>query len=152
MADIERRPAVLAVQVVRVDRKVQASLPVRIVLGVAQTVIAKETDRPAKPIVEADEDLILVEVATGFILVNVANVAKRTNSQGISSRDTPRQRRVDVSVANHMLNLKYKDPGKHCEPVRQLTLDLQASSVDSGRSQIGRDAISNLTRSSRTSQ
>ena len=84
MADIERRPAVLAVQVVRVDRKVQASLPVRIVLGVAQTVIAKETDRPAKPIVEADEDLILVEVATGFILVNVANVAKRTNSQGLA--------------------------------------------------------------------
>src|SRR3989442_947079 len=117
MADIKRRAAVLAMQVIRVDRKVQASLPVRVVLGVTQTVIAKKTDRPAKPIVEADEDLILVEVATGFILVNVASVAKRTNPQGIGSRDAPRQRRVDVSVANHMLNLKYKDSSKHGEPV-----------------------------------
>src|SRR5438309_1871553 len=112
MADIEGRPAVLAVQVVRIDRKVQTSLAVRIVPGVAQTVIAKETDRPAKPIIESDKDLILVEVATGFILVNVANVAKRTHSQRIGRRDTSRQRRVDVSIANHMLNLKNKDSGK----------------------------------------
>src|ERR1700730_2348397 len=152
MADIKGRPAILAVQVIRVDWKVQASLPVCVVLGVAQTVIAKETDLPAKPIVEADKDLPRAESAIGLIFVNVSKVAERTNSQWIGSRDASRQRRVDVSVANHMLNLKHEDSRKHSEPMRQLAFDLQAAPVNSGRSQIRRDAISDLTRSGGANQ
>src|SRR5205807_9325073 len=58
--NVKRRPAIFAAKIIRVNRKGRAALAIRVVVSVAQTIVAKETDGPAKTVIEADVNLVLI--------------------------------------------------------------------------------------------
>lgn len=81
----------------------------------ANTVVAKEADRPAKPIVESDEHLTLPESGAGFDLIDFADITVRTISGRISRSDAARNRRIDIAKPDYMLSLNHENAGEHRE-------------------------------------
>ncbi len=126
MPHIEGGTAKLSGQIIRVGGKERAALAISIVGGFTQRVTREERQRPAKSIIETNEQLVLIKPAARLVLVDLSDVAKGTRSAGSGNGC------IDIAGANHVLNPDQEQPGKQCEPFRQLPLYLRPAKVNHG--------------------
>ena len=87
MSHVESGTSILVTKIPRVCREQSPALTVGVVLGLAQRITGKERDRAAEAIIESDEKLILIEVSTRLIPVNLTNISQRAGAEWIQSRD-----------------------------------------------------------------
>src|SRR6266516_619159 len=95
-------------QIVRVCREQCGSLAVSVVRCSAINIAAVECYHLIEPVIESDEELVLVESATGFILVNVPPGRIGSNALWRRRRhrtDSSGQWSVDVAGPNYVLNV-----------------------------------------------
>src|SRR5438105_2963177 len=140
MSNVESTATPLVTHIIRVSRKSRGSLTVRIVRGLAQSVIPAERKLRIKPAVESDEHLLLVEPSGGFDLINFANSRVWPDTARSRVSNSSWEGRVDVSRANHVQNSNRISAHRQSKVMRQLPFHLGPGHIDGRDAKAGRNA------------